>query len=216
LQGIFDDAHENEFDRKKALRLYSDGATDSEIALELGVNVTAVASWRKECGWPEKTNKLPDKWERARVLYAQGWSDGKIGKEIGVSGVSVLNWRRKNDLPANTKGGNTMFKKGKKEPEINKAEEVEEAAAEECKNEPDYQEDLKNESRLKRAAYESMKDREKFATRMYEIGRLLCEAKPEDGMYWELAKATLEILRMVWECFPVRVEIKLEKQGEEK
>jgi uncharacterized protein YjcR len=103
------DAREIDFDRKKALKLYSEGMTDGEIALELGVRQLHVAMWRKECGFQEHSHKAEataedkptGKWDRAKELYDQGLTDGRIAEAIGVSTNSVLNWRRKEGLPSN-------------------------------------------------------------------------------------------------------------------
>lgn len=79
-------------DRRWALqrmkRLYDEGRTDDQIALDLGIPIEAIRSWRLAKGLPSQRQKArreaQSRAERILELYKQNHDQNQIVHELGV------------------------------------------------------------------------------------------------------------------------------------
>lgn len=112
-------------DAEKCKALYGAGATDKELAQELGVSNTTIVRWRhihelppnghglapRRVGAP-RLSKIETRKIKYMELYKQGLQDAEIGKICGVQKSTVYHWRKQVGLPPNgARGGNRREKK---------------------------------------------------------------------------------------------------------
>jgi uncharacterized protein YjcR len=84
----------------KRLKLYKQGLTDEEIAVELGTAATTISKWRNLNGLPvHKKHKL--KFQLRTQLYKAGYTDGTIAYKCGVTSSAIAKWRQYHGLRAN-------------------------------------------------------------------------------------------------------------------
>lgn len=95
---------------KLALMLYETGATDREIAEELGINKKTwmCRRWKvyKLPANPDRRGSAPRfDWAMAERLYKEGLSDVQIARRLGCSTASVWHWRWNHEMFPNGKRG---------------------------------------------------------------------------------------------------------------
>ena len=91
------------YDWARGMELYNAGATDKDIATELGCTYESVKRWRwKHALSVNPAQKAPGKldWARGRALYEGGASDRAIAGELGCSVTAVFEWRKREKLPS--------------------------------------------------------------------------------------------------------------------
>lgn len=91
------------YDWARGMELYNAGATDKDIATELGCTYGSVKRWRwKHALSVNPAQKAPGKldWARGRALYEGGASDRAIAGELGCSVTAVFEWRKREKLPS--------------------------------------------------------------------------------------------------------------------
>lgn len=98
--------HHKRINDRKAMALYSDGASDGEIAAALGVSKGGVAHWRRARGLvPTHAQGFTVQIDYAamRRLYETGRSDAELAAALGAAVTTVRAWRKKNGLKQNKK-----------------------------------------------------------------------------------------------------------------
>ncbi len=91
------------FDPEEALRRYSQGQDDGQIAEALGVAKTTIAAWRNDEGLvaQRSRNSACGNKEEVLRLYREGRTDREIAETLKISKESVTNWRCKMGLECN-------------------------------------------------------------------------------------------------------------------
>jgi transposase len=96
--------------REDARRLYDAGATDREIAEELGKTSSCIATMRQR-KWKLPPNKdrhgtrVRLDYERVEELYRHGLNDRQIAEKLECGIETIRKWRYKHELLPNIKGG---------------------------------------------------------------------------------------------------------------
>ena len=91
-------------DRPEVFAMYDKGALDTEIAAEVGVDVSAVITWRNRHNLPRNgqaaTRSRYDIAEMER-LYNSGANDKEISEALGINVKTAWKWRHNRHLPVN-------------------------------------------------------------------------------------------------------------------
>jgi DNA-binding CsgD family transcriptional regulator len=89
----------------KARELYSAGATDREIAKELGLTRSTVCAWRRRNYLPLHRDKRgyieKYDWNLGMALWRAGATDREIMEALGCKRNTVCTWRDRHGLPVN-------------------------------------------------------------------------------------------------------------------